>query len=408
MTDPKHREPPFYVFPPRAVEDLMLLRHRGGHLVLCSPIRDGVKKAKAAVTPEWQKNPAGADAVHAAVTAERLIGIVPASLGFTVIDVDGDADQKLAGEEHVIKTLGPPLAAHDTHPAGGRHIWYLMPDDAPVGNKTWHGPGRSHGQVRGSRGYVVAWQPAAIARALGKAARGEPLPRAKLNEFLTFTPLLKEQPDGTAPADAKPPAAKPRKTRKKPAPKPHTGLHVARDWDLAMTDFASLEHSDRNNALFVYTCTAHERFSGSNLQAALDRIAELAGKWKNSKHSKGGRPTQAVFDTMASAAKHVAGKRPARPKPAPAPPADADGPDFQPPEHVYSEETLGREFLSRFGRDILHVQETGDWKAWENNQWVERSKKVVSAQLMALGHETWQAKNKDGGWEHRPQLGGLQ
>ena len=96
-----------------------------------------------------------------------LVGVVPSSLGAVVVDVDDDAPAPPVGQ-CVLQTA--------TRRAGGRHFWYRAPD-GEVRNRKW-----LHGDVRGSRGFVVLWDPGAVAAAvIGDGfAMADPVDLAKL------------------------------------------------------------------------------------------------------------------------------------------------------------------------------------------------------------------------------------
>ena len=78
-----------------------------------------------------------------------LVGIVPGSIGCTVVDVDRGGDAALA---EVKRILGNPWVSLPSRQADGWHCWYRTTGEAR--NREWQ-----YGDVRGSHGYAVLWQP---------------------------------------------------------------------------------------------------------------------------------------------------------------------------------------------------------------------------------------------------------
>ena len=131
---------------------LEALAERGAHFVLC-------RADKRPQASAWQKTPAP---LEAALQHEGPVGVVPASLGCVVIDVDqGGA----AASEAVVATLGQPLARVSTRREGGEHIWYRCRDAERVGNRAW-----ANGDIRGAKGYAILWDHARVAEGLVKVA----------------------------------------------------------------------------------------------------------------------------------------------------------------------------------------------------------------------------------------------
>jgi len=132
--------------------DLCRLHGNGARFVLCLANKRAVKKA-------WNKDFPTLDAVvgHASSTNHR-IGLIPASLGLCVIDVDQGDPQE------VIDVLGKPLAAIPTQRKDGMHLYYRKPD-GKVGNSKWQ-VGSAAGEVRCDAGYVILWDPAGLADAM--------------------------------------------------------------------------------------------------------------------------------------------------------------------------------------------------------------------------------------------------
>ena len=124
------------------------------HAVLC--------RHKVAIEKGWQtlRPTPGEVWNHLNANPHNRVGVVPSSLGFTVMDVD----------------VGPPARiAHAAQPAvvipsqgeGRAHLWY--PDDRPRENRSWflnrvQGRGLvASGDIRSGSGYVILWPGAAEA-----------------------------------------------------------------------------------------------------------------------------------------------------------------------------------------------------------------------------------------------------
>ncbi len=138
---------------------LEALAEAGAHFVLC-------RTDKRPRTKAWQKTPA---ALEAARRHEGPVGVVPASLGCIVVDVDQGGEAAVDG---VIRALGQPLARVPTRREGGEHLWYQCRDAEEVGNRAWR-----HGDIRGGRGYVILWDAESVAEGLADTSR----PLADLN-----------------------------------------------------------------------------------------------------------------------------------------------------------------------------------------------------------------------------------
>ena len=133
---------------------LEALHTRGAHFVLC-------RGDKRPLAVGWQKTRPGFAAVEKHAEAGGLVGVIPASLGCLVVDVDEGGDRGLAS---VIGALGAePVATVGTR-GGGFHLWYPAPA-GEIGNRKW-GLSNAAGDIRGSRGFVVCWDPAEIVAGL--------------------------------------------------------------------------------------------------------------------------------------------------------------------------------------------------------------------------------------------------
>ena len=130
---------------------LEALHGRGAHFVLCH----GDKRP---LSREWQKKRPGCSEVKAHAEAGGLVGVIPASLGCVVVDVDEGGQ---GGVDAVVGACGVPLTVTGTR-SGGHHVWYRS-EGGEVGNRKWVLDAPScGGDIRGSNGFVVLWDPAAV------------------------------------------------------------------------------------------------------------------------------------------------------------------------------------------------------------------------------------------------------
>ena len=127
---------------------LATLAEAGAHFVLC-------RANKRPIATAWQKNPASLDA---ALRHKGLVGVVPASLGCVVVDVDEGGDEVA---DAVIAQLGRPVAKVPTRRAGGWHLFYKCREADEIGNSTWQG-----GDIRGAKGQAILWAPDLVAEGL--------------------------------------------------------------------------------------------------------------------------------------------------------------------------------------------------------------------------------------------------
>ena len=114
-------------------------------LVACGPDKRAIQAGWPALFP------AADDLAGAA-----LVGVIPASVGLVAVDVDTDGMTSYSPEEMtrrregVERAIGEPIATCGS-PSGGGHMFYRSPD-GEIRNQKWR-----HGDVRGSRGYVIVW-----------------------------------------------------------------------------------------------------------------------------------------------------------------------------------------------------------------------------------------------------------
>jgi len=172
--------------PPRSaryIEAVLAIAERGGHVVLTwSPSRRGSKaeRAKHVKLPfqrKWQSRPASGAEIRKHLAGGGYAGVMPASLGCAVIDVDEGDPQA------VLDALGTePLAVVRTRSASGRHVWVRLDPEADAGNRKWQLPDATAGDIRPRRGSVVLWGSGA-AEVAGMLDRVDQAPIADLGRL---------------------------------------------------------------------------------------------------------------------------------------------------------------------------------------------------------------------------------
>ncbi len=146
---------------------LRALEQRGGHFVLAASDKSPVSKG-------WQRNRPSFEEVERHATGGGLVGVIPVSLGTLVVDVDQGGD---AGVAEAVKVLGQPIVQTRTRRDGGAHLWYRAAGEVP--NRKWE-----RGDVRGSAGYVILWEPDRVLAGLEAAyASAAPVSAADLNRL---------------------------------------------------------------------------------------------------------------------------------------------------------------------------------------------------------------------------------
>ena len=132
---------------------LRVLSDHGAHFVLTAP-------DKRPLMLGWQKTAPAFASVECHIADGGLVGVIPASIGAVVIDVDGGGTQ---GVDAVTEALKPcvPIAISATRRVGGAHIWYRSSPNR-TGNRTWQ-LGTAMGDIRGSAGFVILWDAPQVA-----------------------------------------------------------------------------------------------------------------------------------------------------------------------------------------------------------------------------------------------------
>ena len=127
----------------------------GAHLLAVSA------SDKAAIKRAWQRRENRLDEGRAFTRANRhgfsALGVVPRSLGCCVVDVDEGGDE---AKDWLLEQF-PNALAHPSSRKGRWHVW-IWADAAEVGNYSWKS-GYGAGQFRHGHGYVVLWDPGAVA-----------------------------------------------------------------------------------------------------------------------------------------------------------------------------------------------------------------------------------------------------
>ena len=142
--------------------DLTALHERGVHFVLCRSKDEGAKKAKSAMASRWQHHPAGLEAVRKHRASGGLLGFIPSKSGLWVADVDKFPGEAVDARPLVERIGASPLVTVRTK--RGLHLYYKAGED-PIGNRAWSLDGFA-GDVRGSAGYAICWEPHKLAEAL--------------------------------------------------------------------------------------------------------------------------------------------------------------------------------------------------------------------------------------------------
>ena len=121
----------------------------------------------------WQQKRPDFAAVEEHAARGGSVGVVPASLGCVVVDID---EGGAAGVEALRGVLGDPIATTRTR-SGGYHVWYRAEGGGEVRNRKWALDAPScGGDIRGSNGFVVLWDPAAVVDGLAANLAAAPAP----------------------------------------------------------------------------------------------------------------------------------------------------------------------------------------------------------------------------------------
>ena len=163
------------------------LHKRGVHFVLCRAKDDGAKKAKSAIAARWQSQAAALKSTITHHAAGGLLGFVPGRSGLWVLDIDNEqnVDAIRAG---LGELAAQALAVIPSR--RGAHV-YFKKNSGEVRNRQWAVNGLN-GDVRGDRGYVIAWDLDRLAAALDKLPTAIPTPDSAFPKGGKAGPVLIE------------------------------------------------------------------------------------------------------------------------------------------------------------------------------------------------------------------------
>ena len=247
---------------------IQLLEH-GAHLVLVARWGETKRDGTQSKRPLWRKylrRPASFMQVKDHITGGGLLGIVPASLGRAVLDVDqGDPTP-------LICDFLPWFAARSQQ-EGRMHLWYR--DDARHRRGgVWRSDNGCGGELLASTGYVVLWGNALqdLAETLAYGDRPGQAPFAAVASALTWRDMSPPEPTQT-----KPPA--PTTT---PVPVPVPAPAAQRRSVAAAPDLSKTWPGLRNISLFdevrLWAYRAYRNFSQYEDFAEAARQRALAGR----------------------------------------------------------------------------------------------------------------------------------
>ena len=144
---------------------------------------------------DWKKLNFGLGSAlkHLARGDSYRLGLRPSTLDLCVVDVD--IDPAILPVEKVTELLGPPLAAINSSSKEKWHLYYRKPKGL-VGDLRWADPTtrKKAGDIRCSKGYIVLWDPAAVAEIL-------PLIESSERVDLSPLPIYKKHLETMATAD---------------------------------------------------------------------------------------------------------------------------------------------------------------------------------------------------------------
>lgn len=164
---------------PSDTNNVRKLHGMGAHLVLCAP-------DKRPLSTGWQRGKGAslADALHH-VQRGGLVGFIPGKSSLWVCDVD-DADQDLDAAAAAVAKCLKVRAVEKVPTRKGLHLYFRKhPEETEIRNRKWKLPGHGSGDVRGDKGFVIAWDLGAAVSAVravqdghGRAAKSAALPGA--------------------------------------------------------------------------------------------------------------------------------------------------------------------------------------------------------------------------------------
>jgi len=148
------------------IQTLKDLSALGAHYLRCRADKSPIDR--------WT-NPCALDKVLAHANKGGLIGIIPASVGGCVVDLD-------EGERKPLDELFRDYGYEAVQTRKGWHYWTLY-DGEPLANAKWAYQGAS-GDLRHGRGYVVLWDAKAVLWLFDNDYPAEPVPKAVISKLL--------------------------------------------------------------------------------------------------------------------------------------------------------------------------------------------------------------------------------
>ena len=132
-------------------------------------------KRKAVPAKGWKEKRPHWEAVASHIDGGGRVGLIPASVGLIVVDVDTDHQWGAAQlADYVREQIGAPICEVATH-SGGVHMYYRAPEGAEIRDITWSVDGVDGGEIRHAGGFVRLYRTAAVAAALENLADYAPV-----------------------------------------------------------------------------------------------------------------------------------------------------------------------------------------------------------------------------------------
>ena len=166
----------------RTTDAVRELHRAGAHILRCDETKKAIGKWRKVRHPEE-------DCVLHTQNGNR-VGIIPASLGAVVVDVDKGLDDSKARLQAVVDRIGIPAFLHQSSKTGNYHLWYRW-EGVECRNHSWKimdgDTVQASGELRGTNGYVVMWNPVKVLDKLSALQISEPV---DLTLLLEHTPEL--------------------------------------------------------------------------------------------------------------------------------------------------------------------------------------------------------------------------
>ena len=168
--------------------DFRALGEAGAQFVLCRRAPLDSRAARAPARRNWRREfPHWEDAYEWG----GRVGVIPASVGMTVADVDH-------GDWRDAAAAAPPAAVVGSRHPGRRHLWYW--DETRRRNRKFRRPSGCAGEIRGGNGYVVVWSPSALSSIVETVCRRRVFSSAGVFVPAAFPSAPDEPPSAVPPA----------------------------------------------------------------------------------------------------------------------------------------------------------------------------------------------------------------